>query len=357
LTGNRSAIYREPPKQDRRAGWRTHAGELSRLGGSPPYEADRPYAVGIKIRTEQLIGVVVDVDGEIARTRPGGALAARRRPIGDSGVETVVPAVADLVRELSAMDPAFEHLVGVGVEVSGQVDRNAGMVLRSHRMGWERPVPLAQLLEKATGYRTMVDHDVKILVQAEQLFGLGEGYRSFAVVTAGLGIGAGLVVDYEVRRGMSDTAGELGHMVLDPDGEPCSCGNRGCLETVAGTEAILRRLQAAGSTEVNDIERAADLARNGDEAAHQAFRVAGRALGFGLSWLVNWMNPGLVVVRADPALRASTVYEQAALDAYRAHAFYGSVGACEVVFMDHEHELGARSAGSMVLSLLGDRLG
>jgi predicted NBD/HSP70 family sugar kinase len=333
-------------------------GELSRLGGSLPYEADRPYAVGVKIRTEQLIGVVVDVDGEIARPRPrANAQAARRRPIEHTGVDTVVSAVAELVRELVTMDPAFEPPVGVGVEISGQVDRHAGVVLRSHRMGWERPVRLAQLLEEATGYPTMVDHDVKILVQAEQLFGLGEAHRSFAVVTAGLGIGAGLVIDYEVRRGMSDTAGELGHMVLDPDGEPCSCGNRGCLETVAGTEAILRGLRAAGRAEVDDIERAAELARNGDEVAQQAFRHAGRALGHGLSWLVNWMNPGLVVVRADPALRASTVYEEAALDAYRAHAFYGSVGACEVVFMDHEHELGARSAGSMVLSLLGDRLG
>jgi predicted NBD/HSP70 family sugar kinase len=332
-------------------------GELSRLGGSLPYEADRPHAVGVKIRTEQLIGVVVDVDGEIARPRPrGNALAARRRPIGRTEVDTVVRAVAELVRELVAMDPAFESPVGVGVEISGQVDRDAGMVLRSHRMGWQRPVPLAQLLEEATGYRTMVDHDVKILVQAEQLFGLGEGHRSFAVVTAGLGIGAGLVVDYEVRRGMSDTAGELGHMVLDPDGKPCTCGNRGCLETVAGTEAILRWLHGAGRTEVHDIERAAELARDGDEAARQAFRHAGRALGFGLSWLVNWMNPGLVVVRADPALRASMVYQEAALEAYRAHAFYGSIDACEVVFMDHEHELGARSAGSMVLSLLGDRL-
>jgi predicted NBD/HSP70 family sugar kinase len=332
-------------------------GELSRLGGSPPYEADRPYAVGVKIRTEQLIGVVVDVDGEIARPRPrGNAEASRRRPIGRTGVDTVVPAVADLVRELVAMDPAFENPVGVGIEISGQVDANAGIVLRSHRMGWQRPVPLAQLLEEATGYPTMVDHDVKILVQAEQLFGLGKRHRSFAVVTAGLGIGAGLVVDYEVRRGMSDTAGELGHMVLDPDGEPCSCGNHGCLETVAGTEAILRRLHAAGRTEVHDIERAAELARNGDKAAREAFRHAGRALGYGLSWLVNCMNPGLVVVRADPALRDSMVYEEAALAAYRAHAFYGSVGACEVVFRHHEHELGARSAGSMALSRLGDRL-
>lgn len=330
-------------------------GELSRLGGLLPYEADRPYAVGVKIRTEALIGVVVDVDGEIAR--PGGnARAARRRPIERTGVDTVVPAVAELVRELIAMDPAFENPVGVGIEISGQVDANAGMVLRSHRMGWKRPVPLAQLLEDATGYPTMVDHDVKILVQAEQLFGLGEGHRSFAVVTAGLGIGAGLVIDYEVRRGMSGTAGELGHMVLDPDGEPCSCGNRGCLETVAGTEAILRQLHAAGRTDVDDIEPAAELARIGDKAARRAFRDAGRALGYGLSWLVNWMNPGLVVIRADPALLASLVYEEAALDAYRAHAFYGSVGVCEVVFMDHEHELGARSAGSMVLSLLGDRL-
>jgi predicted NBD/HSP70 family sugar kinase len=302
--------------------------------------------------------VVVDVNGEIARSpRPGGDLpASRRRPIGRTEVDTVVAGVAELVRELIEGDSSFANPVGVGVEISGQVDHRTGVVLRSHRMGWQAAVPLAALLEEATGYPTMVDHDVRILAQAEQLFGLGQGHRSFAVVTAGLGIGAGLVVDYEIRRGISGTAGELGHMVLEPDGTPCACGNQGCLETVAGTAGILRRLHAQGRTEVHDIERAVALANAGDEEIRQAFRHAGSALGYGLSWLVNWMNPGLVVVRADPAMRQSMVYEEAALAAYRAHAFYGSVEACQLVFKDHEHELGARSAGSMVLSLLGDRL-
>jgi predicted NBD/HSP70 family sugar kinase len=323
-----------------------------------PYEADRLYAVGVKIRTEQLIGVVVDVNGEITRSpRPDGDTpASRRTQIEGTDVTTVVTGVAELVGELVAVDPAFEEPLGVGVEISGQVDDKAGVVQRSHRMGWEQSVPLARLVEDATGLPTMVDHDVKILVQAEQLFGLGQNHGSFAVVTAGLGIGAGLVIDHEIKRGISGTAGELGHMVLEPEGAPCSCGNRGCLETVAGTDGILRRLHAEGRTEVHTIERAAELARGDDETALAAFRHAGTALGYGLSWLVNWMNPGLVVVRADPAMRASMVYEQAALAAYRAHAFYGSVGACKLVFMDHEHELGARSAGSMVFEMLWDRL-
>jgi predicted NBD/HSP70 family sugar kinase len=333
-------------------------GELRRLGGAIPYKADRLYAVGVKIRTEQLIGVVVDVDGEIARSPLAGGdrRASRRRRVDGTEVDTVVGAVAELVTELVALDPAYENPVGVGIEISGQVDHRAGVVLRSHRMGWDKPVRLAELLNEATDYPTMVDHDVKILVQAEQLFGLAQGHRSFAVVTAGLGIGAGLVIDHEVRRGISGTAGELGHMVLEPSGEQCSCGNLGCLETVAGTGAILQRLKAAGRVDVDEVERAAELAKAGDETARQAFWHAGAALGYGLSWLVNWMNPGLVVVRADPALLDSEAYEQAARDAYRAHAFYGSVDACTLLFAKHEHELGARSAGSMVLSLLEDRL-
>jgi predicted NBD/HSP70 family sugar kinase len=323
-----------------------------------PYEANRLYAVGVKIRTAQLIGVVVNIDGTIARTpQPGGNLrASRRRRIDGTEVDTVVAEVADLVRELVALDPAFENPVGVGIEISGQVDDRAGIVLRSHRMGWDQPVRLAELLEEATDYQVMVDHDVKILVQAEQLFGLAQGHPSFAVVTAGLGIGAGLVVDHEVWRGTSGTAGELGHMVLEPDGEPCSCGNRGCLETVAGTEAILRRLKAADRADVDDVERAAALAKAGDETARQAFGHAGAALGYGLSWLVNCVNPGLVVVRADPALLDSGAYEHAARATYEAHAFYGSVDACRLRFEKHEHELGARWAGSMVLSLVEDRL-
>jgi predicted NBD/HSP70 family sugar kinase len=315
--------------------------------------AERFHALGVKIRRDRLFGVMVDVHGNVvgqAGSRGPAIPAMLMHDLRATDVDSVVDGVAALVGQLSALHPDLTHLVGLGVELSGQVDGDSGVVRRSHRMGWDGPVPLAELLEERTGHPTMVEHDVKALALAEQMFGLGQGRRSFAVVTAGLGVGAGLVIDHRLWRGRFGTAGELGHMVVEPDGQRCECGNRGCLETVAGSDGILRVL------EVHDIDAASKLAQQGDEVALRAFERAGEVLGHGLSWLVNLLNLELVIVCAEDALLASGVYEKAARRALNERGFYTSAEECELVIQPRDNWLGARSAASMVFRWLPDRL-
>jgi predicted NBD/HSP70 family sugar kinase len=308
----------------------------------------------VKIRTDRLVGVVVDVHGQIAQHADGpDRLASIERSLEATDVDTLVDAVSTLVGELSALHPGFDQAIGLGAGLSGQVDWRQGEVRRSHRMGWDRPVRLAALLEDATGYRTMVEHDVKALALDEQFFGLGKGRRSFAVVTAGLvGIGAAFVIDYRLWRGFQETAGELGHIVVEPDGQPCPCGLRGCLETVAGSGGILRVLRDAGRSNIRDLGTASKLAQQGDEVALDAFRNAGELLGRSLSWLVNLLNLELVVVRAEEALRTSGVYFEAAERSFGRNGFYDAAQESELRILEHDDRLGARSAGSMVFQLL-----
>jgi predicted NBD/HSP70 family sugar kinase len=160
---------------------------------------------------------------------------------------------------------------------------------------------------------------------------------------------AGYVLRHQVWRGDSNMAGELGHLPLEPDGRPCVCGNSGCLETVAGGDGVLASINAVRSPAAASIEAAAELARRGDESAQRAFRRAGVALGWGLSWLVNLGDPGLVLVWVNTAMRAMDGYERAARDAFEEHRFHGSALRCELDFRDHDHRLGARSAGAMAL--------
>jgi len=296
---------------------------------------------------------VVDVDGRIVK-RPGGTdqLATIDRPLAASDKDAVVRSVAGLARELVALHPEFTDPVGLGVTLSGLVGPDNREVRRSDRLGWLRPVPLAELLELATGYRTMVEHDAKVLALEEQHFGLGQGRRSFAVVTADVGVGSALVVDYRLWRGTSDEAGELGHMTLPLVRRRCVCGKAGCLETIAGSDGILRSIREAGLRDVEDIEAAADLARRGDKVARMAFGRAGKVLGFGLSWVVNLMNLELVVVRAGPELRGTDEYEREARRFFHKGGFHDAADKCELVFRDRDQQLGARSAGSMALQLL-----
>jgi predicted NBD/HSP70 family sugar kinase len=319
-------------------------------------DLDRYYAVGVRVREDSLVGVLVDVNGDFLRDAQR-EIAARTYSLAASNVRTVVRGVADLVAELLASRPELDDPIGLGVELSGQVDAASGVVRRSHRMDWKEPVPLAERLEEATGHRTMVEHDTKSLVLAEQMFGSGQGRRSFAVVTAGIGVGTGLVINHTLWRGASGTAGELGHFVVDPHGRKCMCGHRGCLETMAGSNGILQTLREGGrSGDVPDIERASRLAREGDEVVRRAFAEAGALLGLGLSWLANLVDLELIIVHADPALLESDSYVPAARQSFERHSFHAAGERPVLEFKRRDDELAARHAGSMVFRLLPDRL-
>jgi predicted NBD/HSP70 family sugar kinase len=315
----------------------------------------RYYAVGVRVRTDSLVGVLVDVDGNVlGETHGAGEQASRSHALPATDVDTVVRGVADLVAELLASHPTLDDPLGLGVELSGKVDAANGVVRGSHRMGWEEPVPLAELLEAATGHRTLVEHDTKSLVLAEQMFGYGRGRRSFAVVTAGYGIGTGLVINHTLWRGASGTAGELGHVVVDPHGRSCLCGRRGCLETMAGSDGILQTIREQGR-HVPDIDGASRLARQ-EDGARSVFEAAGAVLGLGLSWLVNLMDLELVIVRTDQTLLDSGVYVPAAQQSFEEHSFHAADERPPLVFKPRNDRLGARSVGSMVFRLLPDRL-
>lgn len=332
--------------------------DSSRQAMPPPDGANRHVALGVYIRKSRLVGVVVDVDGQIVK-HPGGTddLATIARPLLATDEDSVVRSVAELAGELVALRPDFDDPVGLGVTLSGLVGPDNRVVRRSDRLGWRDAVQLAELLEAATGYPTLVEHDAKVLALEEQQFGLGQGRRSFAVVTADVGVGSAPVVDYQLWRGATDEAGELGHMWYSPARRTCVCGKTGCLETVAGTDGILQAIREAGHPGVEDIEAAAHLARDGDEVARTQFEEAGKALGIGLSWLVNLYNPELVVVRAGPELRATGDYEQAARRSFREQGFHDLADRCELVFLDRDQQLGARSAGSMALKWLNPSAG
>jgi predicted NBD/HSP70 family sugar kinase len=319
----------------------------------PTDEASHRVALGVYIRKDGLVGVVVDVHGQIVKHLGGpDELASIAHPLGVTDRDSVVQSVARLARDLAALHPAFKHPVGLGVTLSGLVGPDNREVRRSDRLGWREQVPLAELLEIATGYRVMVEHDAKVLALDEQHFGLGQGRRSFAVVTADVGVGAALVIDYRLWRGAWDEAGELGHTTLPLGRRQCICGNVGCLETVAGSDGILQSIRESGLQHVDNIDAAASLAREGSQEVREAFARAGSMLGIGLSWLVNLMNLELVVVRMGPELRATDDYERQARLSFHEGGFHDVADRCELVFQNRDQQLGARSAGSMALQLL-----
>jgi predicted NBD/HSP70 family sugar kinase len=305
--------------------------------------------MGVMVNPDALIGVIIDLDGEIVRfsgTFPEPGVIVRA--LEDPSPETVVNDVAALRDDLLTAAPDLRGSVaGLGVAVGGHVHGDLGEVHLSPNLGW-RSVSLGPLLAEATGLTAVnVENDAKTLAVAEQLFGEGIGHRSFAVVSLRGGVGCGLVIDHEIYRGATGLAGELGHLVLEPGGNACRCLGKGCLETIAGRDAMLGAVRAAGRPSPAGIDELTALARRGDYAALAAIERAGEALGRGLAILLNLLNLELVVLYAEEPLLNTPAYLQTVQASLAAHAFSSAAGDCRIVPKVLTAVEEARAAASM----------
>jgi predicted NBD/HSP70 family sugar kinase len=324
--------------------------------------AEPRYSIGIRVTADQLIGLLVDLDGAVVDLKvkatetatPGKVV--RRRPLPGTGVDAVVSSVAGLAAELLAIRPEFRaKAIGLGVSIGGHVNGETGEVRYSPHFGWSQTIPLARLLREATGLdQVVLENDVNALAGAQQWFGRGGSYQRFAVVKIGSGIGCGLFINNELERGKSGLAGELGHIPSEPEGQRCSCGNRGCLQTVAGSDAIVAALHQAGRTDVQDITAAAGLVHGGDRTAREVFQRAGEALGRGLATLLNLLNLEAIGLCGEPAILSSGVYLDSVRDTLGRRAFSTAADDCDLWIEERTDELEARGAASVVFDHLVD---
>ncbi len=196
-----------------------------------------------------------------------------------------------------------EDLLGVGFGAVGLVDAERGMIKRSPSIGWEA-VPLRDLLEDRMRRGVVIENNIRAMAIAEATIGAGRSLASFALVYIGTGIGSGLIVDGRPFRGAYGGAGEIGHITVDPHGMPCSCGNRGCLETIAAEPAIVAQAVRAGialdfpdcETTKDAVRGVARLAHAGDRQAQRVVDEIGESLGVALATLVDVINPGRIVL-------------------------------------------------------------
>ena len=305
---------------------------------------DREYFVGVKITGDDLIGVVTDLRAEVR--------ASAHHPLQSHDVDHVVRALADLVGELLAgrTDDGTTNFRSraycLGVAVSGDVDRETGQVRYSPFLGW-RDVPLAALIDEATGLTTTLENDVKALAVAEQWFGEGVGASSFALVTVGTGIGSALVVNGGLIGGAHGVAGEIGHVAVADGGPDCHCGGQGCVEAIASTEAILTRARFVADDPALTMDDAVARARAGDEPLREVFARAGHAIGLGLAALVNLFGPERVVVSGE-GVATYDLFEDQIRRTFAVQAF-GSAARCGLVIRPLPFEQWARGAAAVAV--------
>jgi predicted NBD/HSP70 family sugar kinase/biotin operon repressor len=237
----------------------------------------------------------------------------------DHSATDAIDVAVEMVRSLQrAAGVDSSHLVGAGVGLSGPIDPHTGKTSSAVILpGWAGLQAQRELADRLE-LHVEVDNDANLGALAEVSFGAGRGLRDVVYVMVGAGIGAGLVLGGRVHRGAAGLAGEIGHVQARVDGAVCRCGNRGCLETVAGEGALraLLRPRLGYDVTVRDL---LDLVAEGDLGACRVVNDAGRAIGRVLADLCNALNPEAIIVggqlseAAEPLLGGirETVYRYA----------------------------------------------
>lgn len=249
-------------------------------------------AIGIDFGHTHLRVAIADLSSRV--------LAERHRRIDvDRAADVALEAAAELVAEvMTAAGTDRSRVVGVGVGLPGPLDLASGTVGSTVILpGWAGLHP-AQELEQRLELPIMVDNDANLGALAEYTVGAGRGVADIVYLKLASGIGAGLVLGGRLHRGVSGIAGEIGHVLSNPDGMVCRCGNRGCLETVAAGPALIELLRVSHGKQLTtaDLLR---LAEEGDVGVRRVFADAGRSVGRAVADLVNAVNPGLIIVGGE----------------------------------------------------------
>ncbi|MEU2655767.1 ROK family transcriptional regulator [Streptomyces sp. NPDC007325] len=275
----------------------------------------------------------------------------------------VLQHVLDLSRELLRSLPAG-RFDGAGIGIPGPVRFPEGVPVMPPIMpGWDG-FPVREALAQELGCPVMVDNDANLMALGEQHSGVARRAADFLCVKIGTGIGCGIVVDGEVYRGASGSAGDIGHVQVDPHGLPCDCGNTGCLEAHFGGAALARdafaavraghdgalahRVAEAGALTAADVALAAN---GGDPLALRLVREGGHHVGQVIAGLVSFFNPALIVVGGGVAGLGHSLLAAIRTQVYR-RSLPLATGSLPIVLS----ELGPLAGGIGAARLITDRL-
>jgi glucokinase len=252
-------------------------------------------AIGVDLGGTKVAGIVMDEDGRI--------LSRDERPTPQADAEAVMEVVHLVVQAVNS----GEKPMAVGVGAAGLVDFAAGILRFAPNLPL-REIPLRDMVATQSGLPCVVDNDANAAAWGEFRYGAGRGVRHMLLVTVGTGIGGGIVWGGAVYRGAHGFAAEIGHVIVEPGGPRCGCGNQGCWEQMASGRALDRLgREAARNDPDGAIARLAGgagvhgahvtaAAREGDPVAMAIVREVGGRLGEGLAGLVNILDPEMVVV-------------------------------------------------------------
>ena len=240
------------------------------------------YSIGIDLGGTNLRAAAIDRTGAMLGKIAGSThLSAGREAI----IADMVAAIHKLREQCGA-----QSLAGVGVGTPGFIIMEKGVITGSPNMPGFDNFPIRDEIERQLGAPVVLENDANAAALGEKWMGAGRNYDDLVLLTLGTGIGGGIISGGKVLHGFVGMAGELGHTTVSPTGNPCGCGNQGCLEKHASATAVVAMARMMGLGDNLTSEAVYRLAAGGDEKAKAVFVAMGQALGTALATLVSIFN-------------------------------------------------------------------
>ncbi len=259
-------------------------------------------SIGVDLGGTNLRIAVVDEQGMLVEKVTLGTKVSLGR-------DHVIGDMCDAIQRVLEKYKRSAPLLGIGIGVPGIIDMQTGLVRKSPNLPDWIDYPAGATIERRLKTVVILENDANVAALGEKWLGAAKDFDDMAMLTLGTGVGGGLVLGGKIWYGANGMAGEFGHATVEPDGQLCGCGNRGCLEACASATAVVRMAREAiaknGATALaraanSDAELSAEtiynLAMQGDEDARRIFSYVGRCLGIVLAMLVNSLNLPIYVI-------------------------------------------------------------
>lgn len=229
------------------------------------------------------------------------------------------------------------EFMGIGIGCPGVINSVTGDCDHSNNLHWNK-APLRSIVEKITGYRTITENDANAATLGEAKFGAGQGYKNIIMITIGTGIGGGILLDGKLYVGKEGKGAEIGHMIIEHDGRPCTCGLNGCMEAYCSATALIKSTkeemersrkskmwELAPRLEEVDGRTAFEAAKKGDEAAQKVVDDYIAHFGTGLINICNIFRPDAILLAGGVSNQKDALIKP--LTKYLAEHDYGYRGA------------------------------
>ena len=263
-------------------------------------------AIGIDIGGTSIKGAAVDSNGRVYEKFSMPFIK------GEPG-EITIRKLAEIVKEYIYAQSLEKKIVGIGIGSPGTLDIKNGIVNYANNLGWNE-LHVADIMHETLPYPIRLTNDANAASLGEAKFGAGKAYETIIMLTLGTGVGGGIIINGKLFEGNEGKGGELGHTVIVADGEPCTCGRKGCLEAYASATALIRETKKAMQANKRsmmwkicpDIDMVGgkvsfEAAKNGDEAANKVIDNYVKYLGEGILNFCNIFRPNVIVLSGGVA--------------------------------------------------------